>query len=213
MTTSLIDLLETEFPNNKQIKLDGKVPIWIWRLELPRLMELVRLPMGTQEEQIAASIELIVASVGDSNGPGSLDNERGRAWLAMRPNAVLELAGAVRELNELDGRMRIAKKNQKQRATPMLVPPLPILGVRHPRRLIAELGRDELLDWLAMWEVDPWGPERDDIRAAAASFWNRGGEFDSILIQYPHVPSDTDDDVIALLESDAREREIDGSRA
>lgn len=113
MTTSLIDLLETEFPNNKQIKLDGKVPIWIWRLELPRLMELVRLPMGTQEEQIAASIELIVASVGDSNGPGSLDNERGRAWLAMRPNAVLELAGAVRELNELDGPNEDRKKKSE----------------------------------------------------------------------------------------------------
>lgn len=77
--------------------------------------------------------------------------------------------------------------------------------------MIAELERDELLDWIALWQVDCWGPERDDLRAAATSFWNRGGSFDEIKIQFPYVAEESEEDIIAMLERDAKEREIDGA--
>lgn len=57
-----------------------------------------------------------------------------------------------------------------------------------------------------MMEVDPWGPQRDDRRAAVQSLWNRGAKFEEIKIDYPHVgehnTDSEDDDIIELLEAD-----------
>lgn len=55
-------------------------------------------------------------------------------------------------------------------------------------------------------EVDPWGPQRDDRRAAVQSLWMRGANFDEVRIDYPHVGdhnADSDDeDIINMLEAD-----------
>lgn len=86
------------------------------------------------------------------------------------------------------------------------------LGVEHPRRLHVELCRSELLDWLALWQVDPWGPDRADRRAAVQSAWNRGAGFDTFQMEYPYVGdvSDDDDELLDLLDQD-RDRKNNGS--
>ncbi len=66
----------------------------------------------------------------------------------------------------------------------------------------------ELLDWLAIYEISPWGPERSDKRAAIHSLWSRGVKFDDVAIDYPHVETESgeiDDDLIAMLDADAAE--------
>ena len=73
----------------------------------------------------------------------------------------------------------------------------------HPRRLVAKLDRDELLDWLALWEIDPWGPKRDDLRSAVQGFRIRYGEDEAIKVEYPYVANDSEDDLISMLEADA----------
>ncbi len=47
-----------------------------------------------------------------------------------------------------------------------------------------------MLDWLAVYEIDPWSESRKDIRAAVTSLWNRGATFDQLELLYPHS-SDT----------------------
>lgn len=39
------------------------------------------------------------------------------------------------------------------------------IGVEHPNRLT--LSREELDDWYAVWNLEPWGDARDDYRALA----------------------------------------------
>jgi hypothetical protein len=74
--------------------------------------------------------------------------------------------------------------------------------------LLDRLTRDELLDWLALWSIDPWGESRQDVRSAVASLWSRGANFDDVTIEYPHVQTDEDDDeVLALLDRDRQLRE------
>lgn len=112
-TTSLIDALEAEFPSSKPITIEGKINARLWRIDFSKLIKLVEMPRATQEDQIKQSIELAVASVGDESGPGSLDNERGRLWLASRPNAVLEIARAVQDFNEVFGPNEDRKKKSE----------------------------------------------------------------------------------------------------
>lgn len=72
----------------------------------------------------------------------------------------------------------------------------------------------ELLDWLAIYETSPWGPERDDQRAAVHSLWTRGVKFEDVAIEYPHVEIDSgeiDDDIIAMLDADAEENQNHGA--
>lgn len=107
-TLSLIDQLEAEFPIKREVKLDGKVTVWIWRLEIEKLQKI--LGLHALGDGLATATEIVVSAVGDESGPGSFDNERGRRWLKLRPNAVLELAQAVREFNELDGPSEDRKK-------------------------------------------------------------------------------------------------------
>jgi len=90
------------------------------------------------------------------------------------------------------------------------------LGYRHPRYLIQDLTTDELLDWLALYEIDPWGETRRDYRAAVASMWVRGAKFEDVRPTYPHVGcvDADDDDLIALLDADRLEAErLDAGRA
>jgi len=40
------------------------------------------------------------------------------------------------------------------------------LGYASPSRMLAEMRRSELALWLALWQRDPWGEQRADLRAA-----------------------------------------------
>lgn len=68
--------------------------------------------------------------------------------------------------------------------------------------MIEALTRDELLDWLALYEVSPWGPERDDFRAAAHSLWVRGVKTASVIYPYVEQETEIDDELIAMLDAD-----------
>jgi len=35
----------------------------------------------------------------------------------------------------------------------------------HPDQLLAELSWPQVVDWLAFYELSPWGEERDDLRS------------------------------------------------
>lgn len=37
----------------------------------------------------------------------------------------------------------------------------------HPDELLPRLTASQLLDWWALWDLDPWGQQRQDFRAAA----------------------------------------------
>ncbi len=72
---------------------------------------------------------------------------------------------------------------------------------------------------MALWEVDPWGPERDDLRAAVQSAWNRGADMETLQIQFPYREAKDaketeadEDEIVALLEQEAEEAERNGSR-
>ena len=72
------------------------------------------------------------------------------------------------------------------------------------------MSRDQLLDWLAVYDLDPWGEQRQDIRAAVASIWTRGAKFDELRISYPHAPDMaeiSEEDEIEAIEQIAAEQE------
>lgn len=74
------------------------------------------------------------------------------------------------------------------------------------------LTRDQVLDWLAVYEIDPWGQSRQDIRAAVSAIWARGGSFDDLHIEYPHASDSlaiSDEDEFDAIEqiAAAQERE------
>ena len=41
------------------------------------------------------------------------------------------------------------------------------IGVQHPSRLAESLTWPELLDWVALWRLSPWGEFRKDLRSGA----------------------------------------------
>lgn len=103
-TIDLLAALEEAFPISRQVNIDGfPHPLWVWKVELPELVKLIAEPRETQEEQLAVGLETCVLGVGDEQGNKIFDNERGRKWLSKNPMAVLTLAQAVHQLNEMDG--------------------------------------------------------------------------------------------------------------
>lgn len=64
------------------------------------------------------------------------------------------------------------------------------------------LTRDELLDWLAFWEVNPWGSVRSDMRAAVQSLWNRGAGLETLQVAYPYTdqPVENEEDIDDFLQ-------------
>lgn len=54
------------------------------------------------------------------------------------------------------------------------------------------LTADELQDWLALYEVDPWGEHRADLRSAVGAVAVFGG-FRELQPEYPYVPPDNED--------------------
>lgn len=43
------------------------------------------------------------------------------------------------------------------------------LGYVSVGRMLSEVSSEELTEWIAYYEMNPWGPERDDFRAAMES--------------------------------------------
>ncbi len=70
-----------------------------------------------------------------------------------------------------------------------------------------------MLDWLAFYEVEPWGEARKDLRSAVQSLHNRGIDFDRLPMMWPyHEQTDDDEvdeaDIIAEIEAEqAREKD------
>src|SRR5690606_13563074 len=45
------------------------------------------------------------------------------------------------------------------------------LGYSHPDILLDELTLEQLNDWKALYNADPWGGEREDLRMAVNTMW------------------------------------------
>ncbi|HBE71240.1 MAG TPA: hypothetical protein DDW52_24095 [Planctomycetaceae bacterium] len=77
--------------------------------------------------------------------------------------------------------------------------------------MLVELTRSELLDWLALWQVDPWGPDRADRRAAVQAGWFRGVSFQAVSMEYPYVGGDDgEEELLDLLDQDRKDRDNAG---
>jgi hypothetical protein len=117
-TIDLLTALEESFPTSREIKIDGfEHPLWLWKIELPELMELMDLPRETQGEQLQLGIESCVKGVCDESGAKIFESDRGRKWLATHPMAAANLAKAVYEFNEIDGPSDDRKKKSNSRAS------------------------------------------------------------------------------------------------
>lgn len=56
-------------------------------------------------------------------------------------------------------------------------------GAAHPREIEERLTRVEILEWMAMYALRPFGTKRDDLRAAIQTFW-------AVSVGASEVPSD-----------------------
>jgi hypothetical protein len=77
--------------------------LWVWRLETAELLRLSRLPRTNDAEIAAYSVEICVAGVGTEEAVGCFDCAAGREWLSRQGEAMLLLAKAVQDFNELTG--------------------------------------------------------------------------------------------------------------
>lgn len=113
-TLSLLDQLEEKFPVCRQVNIEG-MTVWVWRLDIEEVLRIASLSSGAQGNSglIDVGIECCVAGVGDESGPGAFNSERGRRWLRLHPNAVLELSKAVQDFNELSGPSEDRKKKSE----------------------------------------------------------------------------------------------------
>lgn len=117
-TIDLLTALEESFPTSREIKIDGfDHPLWLWKIELPELIQLMDLPRETQGEQLQLGIESCVKGVGDQSGARIFNCDRGRKWLATHPMAAANLAKAVYEFNEMDGPSDDRKKKSDSQTT------------------------------------------------------------------------------------------------
>lgn len=119
----LLAALEVAFPVKRKLEIEGwPGGLYLWRLESQQVFELMRLPHASAEEMIPYSLRECQLGIGDENGPGVFDNERGRSWLLRHPSQMVDLAKAVREFNELCGASEERKKksepNQSEPCSP-----------------------------------------------------------------------------------------------
>lgn len=110
----LLEKLEERFPVKRELQIEGwPAGVFMWRLDAASIMELQSLPHSTYPEIAHYSIRLCQLALGDENGPGLFDNERGHSWLSKNPLAMTTLAKAVREFNELTGPSEERKKKSE----------------------------------------------------------------------------------------------------
>jgi hypothetical protein len=77
--------------------------LWVWRLDTAELLRISKMPRKTNEEIAAYSVEICVAGVGTEEAVGCFDCAAGREWLSRQGEAMLLLAKAVQDFNELTG--------------------------------------------------------------------------------------------------------------
>lgn len=114
---SLLDVLEDALPIKRQLNIDGwpRTP-WIWRLELPQIIDLQRKRSLAAEDERGAvewGIELLVLCLGDENAPGTFASARGRSWLRRQAEALGMLVPLAIEFNELKGAHPDRKKKSE----------------------------------------------------------------------------------------------------
>lgn len=114
---SLLEVLEDALPIKRQVNVEGwPRPVWIWRLELPQILDLQRKrPLLEEDERGVAEfgIELLAMSLGDSNAPGEFRSARGRSWLRRQVEAVSRLIPLALEFNEINGPSDRRKKKSE----------------------------------------------------------------------------------------------------
>lgn len=116
-TVDILAALEGEMPTSRRIDVDGwPVPVWVWRLEYPQILEAAKLPRESESEMAEYGLRLVAMAIGDETEPGTFDNERGQQWLRRNPMAALHLAKVVQEFNELNGPSdeRLKKSNASE---------------------------------------------------------------------------------------------------
>lgn len=110
----LLGLLEDQFPVKREIQVEGwPAGVFMWRLDVDDILELNAMPRETYPQMAAQSVRLCQLSLGDVDGPGLFDNERGQSWLAKHPLVLTTLAKAIREFNELSGPSEERKKKSE----------------------------------------------------------------------------------------------------
>ncbi len=102
----LLEILEDALPIKRQINIEGwPRPVWIWRLELPQILELQRKRSLISEGDRGIAewgIELLVMCLGDAGAPGAFQSAAGRSWLRRQVEAIGVLIPIAIEFNELN---------------------------------------------------------------------------------------------------------------
>ena len=79
----------------------------------------------------------------------------------------------------------------------------PRAGFAHPDHLLATLTWDQVLDWVAQFETDPWDETRADLRQAVLVSWLPPPAEDSpppFRLTWPYDGEQTEIDVAASLD-------------
>lgn len=76
-------------------------PVWIWKLELPQVLELSRSRLTADGMSGTAEwgLELLVLCLGDEGAPGAFRSAAGRNWLKRQGEAVANLLPIACEFN------------------------------------------------------------------------------------------------------------------
>lgn len=113
-TRTLLQALEDALPIKRQVNIEGwPRPVWIWRLELPQLLDLnrkVALLSEGDKGKAEYGLELLVMCLGDEGAPGSFASARGRSWLRRQAEAVTKLIPLALDFNEVTGPSADRKK-------------------------------------------------------------------------------------------------------
>lgn len=122
----LLEILQDALPIKRQVNIEGwPRPAWIWRLELPQLLELNRkhaLFADGERGRAEWGIELLVMCLGDEGAPGAFQSAAGRSWLRRQCEAVMLLIDVAVEFNELNG---ASPERKKKSETPGINPSSP----------------------------------------------------------------------------------------
>jgi hypothetical protein len=118
----LLDILEDALPIKREIVIEGwPRPVWVWRLELPQIMDLSRKrSLAIEDERGVAEwgIELLVMCLGDEGAPGTFASARGRSWLRRQGEALGLLIPLAVEFNELTKAHAERKKKSESASVP-----------------------------------------------------------------------------------------------
>ena len=66
------------------------------------------------------------------------------------------------------------------------------LGVLHPDHLLSKLTPRQIVEWWTLYQLEPWGDERDDLRmwATSAVIWGNEG----VELRWPYIDAPMTED-------------------